>query len=112
MQRNRPQIRVQTERLPQTEQSLLRPNLGRWIVPLGTADRAEKDRVRLFAQRDSLGRKRGARAIDRDAADERVVRLEGVPELPADSGEGAHALSGYFRTDSIACQYCDLRVHE
>ena len=80
MDADRPQVREQSQAAAEREQRLLRPDRGRWIGPLRSADGAQEDRVGLAAGGDVLGPDGDAVRIDRRATHEVLGPVDREPE--------------------------------
>ena len=112
MHGDRAQIGEQPQRLANAEQSLLRPHLCRWIIPLRAAHRAQQDRVGSAAQRQRVIRQCRAGRIDGAAADARFRQGQGMPEALSHRLQHAHAFRRHLRTDAVARQDYNGNIHE
>ena len=95
----------------QGQQSILGPGGGRWIVPFGSAHRAEQDRVGRRRQiADAVGQ-RSAVLVDGYAADVAVLEDEIMPKGATHGLHGLDALGGYLGSDTVATQNGDVEIH-
>src|SRR5262249_10140443 len=72
-----PEVGEEVQLLPEAQQPALRPALLWLLVPLRTPHRAEQDGVALLAELERRVAQRLARRVDRAAADQGGLELEG-----------------------------------
>ncbi len=106
-----PQVRIDAKLAPQRKQGRLGAQLRIGRAPLRPADRAEQHCVGATAQRQGRSRQPVTVQIDGRTAEERGRKLEVVPELRRDRFEDAHGLRDDLRSDSVAAEYRDQRLH-
>ena len=70
---DRAQVGKHTQPFAQLQQPLLRAHLGRRVIPLGTADRAQQHRIGRLAGRQGFIGQRRAIQVDRAAADQMLA---------------------------------------
>ena len=107
----RAQVGEHAEFGTQAQQSLFRPQFGLGVGPLRSTDSAEHHRVGLLADDQRLGGQRVAVRVDRAAADRVLTEFEIVTLERGDVTQHADRGGGDFRTDAIARQYGDARLH-
>ena len=107
MRRDGPQVRVESERLANREQPLLRPHLRARVVPLGATNGAEQHGVRALAHRRRVVGKRRAGRVDRRAADQPFLERHRHTRQLRGRDEHALGLCDDLRTDPVAGQQCD-----
>ena len=99
----RSQVGIDTELLPESEQTLLRAY--RLALELGEPDRGEQHRVSGAAGRERLVWQRGSLVEDGVAA-ERVLRV-----VDAESIENPHRLGSHLGSDAVSGQDGDVCGH-
>ena len=107
----RAQVDEQAERRAQAEQRFFRAFFARHLVPLWAADCAEQHGIRAFADLDGLLGQRDAVCVDRAAAREHLLIMEGVAELLTDFIQHLHGLGHDLRADAVALDDCDMIFH-
>ena len=114
MHLHRAQVGEQAEPLAQAQQSLLRPLLGRGVVPLGSTDGTEQHCVRGAAQVQGRVRQWAADRIDGGAADEPLASVQELVALarhPKFVGIGETGLDYHYTGETKAIQQESLRIH-
>ncbi len=99
---DRAQVGEQLKVLADFEQSLLRANCRRRVIPLGTADRAQQNRVGLLGGAQRLIGQRRAGLVDGDSADQRVFEAEFVPVLRGDFLQHGNRRRRHLNADAVA----------
>ena len=105
---DRAQVGVEPQHLADLEQALLRAHRRGWVIPLGTADRAEEDRVALEHQVEVLVAHRLAVGVDGDAASEHVGPLDAEAELLGGGIKNGQRRLHDLRADAVARDLDDV----
>ncbi len=100
------------EALAHGEEALLGADAGGGVVViLGVADGGEEDGVGLAADVVGVFGEGVAEGVDGCGAAEGLVVVDGVSELVTDGGHDVDSLAGYFGSDAVSGQYCDIQFH-
>ena len=108
---NRPQVGEEAEAFAQPEQRRTRPDgaVRRRIVPFGSPDRAEQDRVRRLAESQRLWPQRDAIGIDGGTAHKVGHIVEAEPHPTGGRVQHSASRLGHLGPDAIPGEYDDTR---
>jgi hypothetical protein len=106
--RDRPEVREQSEPAAKREQRLLRTDRRVRVGPGGPTHRAEEDRVRPGAHGNVLVADGGAIRVDRGTADRQLVPPEGEPGPLGDRLEHGARGADHLRSDAVARDHRDV----
>ena len=101
---NRAEVGEEIEALSQGKYAAFRSVRHARIVPLGSADRAEQDGFGLGRGLNGCIGQAGAEFIDGSAADQLVIKLDGVAEPFGHRGQDLPGLCRNFGADAVAIQ--------
>ena len=109
---HRAYVGEQSQLLPHGQQPLFRTHLGRRVVvELGVSDSREQHGIRLLADLESLFRERVAHLVDGIRSAKSIFVTHFMSEFPANGSHDIDSLHGYFRSDTIARQYSNFKIH-
>ena len=111
VRRDRAQVGEQAERLPQSEDRLLRPDLRRRVGAVRRTYRPEQHGVGIPRERQGLRGQRVLACVHRGRADRGLDELEVMAESHGHGTQGANGFRRHLGPDAVAGQDGDACLH-